>query len=336
MRRTFRNPPDPVASMLHVMGPGDEDATRLPLGDLHGHALNRLHTAFAIIAAAQLAARAGRQIPGYGRGIPRGFGFFPVAAPVQDHRSGLGTRYVAAHRAPCALEVGPHGGNPRGQPLLHQMFRHPDTTAYVTALFERTDIVHRLANVVDSRYEEGTRQTAGMRQILAGCCNLAILNPRSDPREIYYDGFVPSLRTNAQRVFEINEDHLGRIEGALTPEDPYRRSEAGLLIADRFRRVIDKPPPPRPPGEGLLVYQYGWSGDEEVRERRTHRIDENPLRENTNFGAGAAIEDQWPNRHAVREVLRIYQAVSPRDADLSTIRQRIDALADNELADNET
>ena len=83
-----------------VSGYDTRDDAGLPLGDVYGHALNRLKISYGILEAAKLAG----DIWGYGNGdgVPPSFEAYPVGAHPQD-RTGWSRQYPAAHVSPCRL-----------------------------------------------------------------------------------------------------------------------------------------------------------------------------------------------------------------------------------------
>ncbi len=200
-----------------VSGYDTRDDAGLPLGDVYGHALNRLKISYGILEAAKLAA----DIWGYGNGdgVPPIFEAYPVGAHPQD-RTGWSRQYPAAHVSPCRLEV----GDPQGAPTRTNLYRRYGcgiTRGFVEGLFSRTDIIHKLANYSDGLCE-GTSRTAartGMSHVLASSCTTLFRDQRASARTIFFDELIPGYgAVAAQQLDAVETGLIDRFADALEPE----------------------------------------------------------------------------------------------------------------------
>ncbi len=203
-REVFDSSPDEVALFnARVSGWSTRDAGGLPLGDVSGHALNRLTQCYAIIESAKLAGDFGA-IAGHQD-------FMVAGASVQDWR---GTRdYPAAHLAPCTLKIGTPGSSSAPKPL-YQSFEDGINRSFVANLFAKTEPVHRLVNYADSLCERQKGGT-GMGEILAQACRTVAKDPKANPREVLHDELIP--------IFQMVANERITLMRQTIPED-YRPS----------------------------------------------------------------------------------------------------------------
>jgi hypothetical protein len=186
-REIFIPNPNPAQQASDLLaGTLMRDDGGLPLGDVQSHALGRLTVCYGVLEAVRLAADVDR--------LPAAFTFEATGAAVQDRR---GRRdYPAAHVVPCGLSVGsPAAGAPQA---LHDVFASGINRSFVSGLFGKTELVHRLTNYADLLCER-TRTGDGMANSLVEGCTIVARDRRVSPREVLHEKLIPEFQVIAGR-----------------------------------------------------------------------------------------------------------------------------------------
>jgi hypothetical protein len=267
MARDVSNPNPDVVDQFNdlVAGFGTRDHTNRPLGDVLGHAVNRLATCYALIEAAFLLGDVAEANSG---GRDTMLALKPGGDPPQD-RMGT-TEYPAAHLSPCSLIVAT-GRAVKPLTRLDLAFNGGIAQARVRQVMEETELVHFIVNVADSRMEGARRKNGdGFSHALARSCTLAARDPKATPKQVFFDVLMPDYKAVAasrlhkaeQELFAKAPDALGDVPilfsangGALNPpaqptdftihaKDPKAWRANRLALRKVFETFHAAPPPP--------------------------------------------------------------------------------------------
>ena len=262
--------PDPVSQFQDLIsGFATRDAGGLPLGDVFGHALNRLSVCYGILESAKLAASFAQVVPAHD-GIPPNFEFAIAGAVPQDKP---GTReYPAAHLAPCTLKIGDPAAS--GAPAnLFDVFADGVTRAFVFNLFGKTERVHKLANYSDGICERNKSQNDWVH-VLAACSTEVVRNRHATPREVFFDALIPRFQVVAGQQLVNMESTLGQVpppaESLIVDQtgQPYGRAERPTDVR------IHSPSPAawRANREAVVQILAAYSGTHSPRQEDVSRL----------------------------------------------------------------
>ncbi len=230
-RREIRDSnPNPVSQFNDlVAGFGTRDLSGRPLGDIMGHSVSRLRTCYAILHAARLAAESAVQQLEANTVLE----VKPAGAPPQDRAHTH--EFPAAHLAPCQLLI-ERGWALRPNLPLFLIFRDGISRSFVRGLFERTEIVHVLANKADTYCEGfGRKDKFGTAHELARSCNMIMQDHSLKVRDVFFNTLVPSFRSVA----------LDRLSGrSSTLDDRFPNADDISPIVDASGRLYAAPPAP--------------------------------------------------------------------------------------------
>jgi hypothetical protein len=225
-REIFDPNPDEVEQFdKRLSGFATRDFSGVPLGDVSGHALNRLDVCYGILqtfdVAAELARYENDEKPLSELKV------LPTGAAVQDWQATM--EYPAAHRAPCNLLI----ANPStASQTVQQLFKDGTNRGFIAKLFGQTDIVHYLANYAD-RLCEGTnnRMGFGISHVLARNCELLLHDEHLTAKELFFDSFMPEFRNVLSRKHHDYNFRLSR-----------NQTSAPSVILDALGRPFNQDP----------------------------------------------------------------------------------------------
>jgi hypothetical protein len=170
-----------------LSGFATRDLSGVPLGDVSGHALNRLDVCYGILQTFDVAAELARY-ENDEKTLTK-LKVLPTGAAVQDWQAT--TEFPAAHRAPCNLLIANHSSHAPPQ-MVQQLFQDGANRGFIANLFGQTDIVHYLTNYAD-RLCEGTnnKDRFGISHVLARNCELLLRDGQLTAKELFFDSFMP-------------------------------------------------------------------------------------------------------------------------------------------------
>ena len=208
-REIFDPNPDEVGQFNErIAGYATRDFSGVPLGDVTGHALNRLDACYGILQAFDVASELARYEND--EKAVTGLKVRPTGAAFQDWQAT--SEYPAAHQAPCGLSIADPSSNVPPQ-KVQQLFKDGTNRGFIANLFGQTDIVHYLTNYAD-RICEGTssRRGFGISHVLARNCELLLHDEDLTAREVFFDSFMPQLQTVIVQKHQDYNQRLIRFE----------------------------------------------------------------------------------------------------------------------------
>jgi hypothetical protein len=224
------NPDEAEQFNERLSGYATRDFSGMPLGDVSGHALNRLDVCYGILQTFDIAAELARY-ENDEKALTK-LKVLPTGAEIQDWQATKD--YPAAHRAPCNLLIADPSNCAASQ--VRQLFKDGTNRGFIANLFGQTDIVHRLTNYADN-FCEGTNNKMGfgISHVLARNCELLLHDEDLTAKELFFDRFMPEFQNVLIRK---HQDYNTR----LFEDKKNKTSPPAVIILDALGRPLNQDP----------------------------------------------------------------------------------------------